>query len=263
MMNKFLFAVALLSFLGMTKAFSQTQTEQKKVEFNVGADLASRYIWRGSQFGGNSPVIQPSVSLGIKGFELGAWGSYTLSGDNRSQEMDLYLSYTCPSNMFTATVTDYYFPVEGQDYKYFDYKKNSTGHIFEGSLSFNGTEKFPVTILAAMNFYGADAISLNSDNTKKGIQYSTYFELGYSFNVNDIALNTFVGFTPNTPETANAATGFVGETGFYGSKAGIVNLGLTGSKELKITDSFTLPISASVITNPQAEKIYFVLGISL
>lgn len=263
MMKRILLVLTVLSFCGMTKAFSQDDSKAGSVEFNVGADFASRYIWRGSQFGGSSPCVQPAVSIGFKGFALGAWGSYSLSGDNRSQEMDFYLSYTCPSSMFTATITDYYFPVEGQDYKYFDYKKNSTGHIFEGTLSFNGTEKLPFTLLAAMNFYGADAAALNSDNSNNGIQYSTYFEIGYSFNVNDIALNTFVGFTPNSPEEANLSIGFVGETGFYGSKAGIVNLGLKGTKELKITDSFTLPISASVITNPQAEKIYFVLGFSL
>jgi len=44
---------------------------------------------------------------------------------------------------------------------------------------------------------------------------------------------------------------------------GIVNLGITLAKEIQITDKFSLPVSGSLITNPTAESIFIVFGISL
>jgi hypothetical protein len=76
-------------------------------------------------------------------------------------------------------------------------------------------------------------------------QNSTYLELGYSFSI----LEIFLG----------AGNGFYTTDG----KFNIINLGISVSKDIKITEKFSLPISASFITNPQAEKVHFVFGISL
>ncbi len=43
----------------------------------------------------------------------------------------------------------------------------------------------------------------------------------------------------------------------------ICNIGIGTSKELKITDSFSLPVSGSVILNPSSEQFFVVVGISL
>ena len=44
------------------------------VEFDIGADVVSRYVWRGTDFG-NSPAIQPSMSASFRDgqLELGYW----------------------------------------------------------------------------------------------------------------------------------------------------------------------------------------------
>jgi len=42
----------------------------------------------------------------------------------------------------------------------------------------------------------------------------------------------------------------------------VVNLGLSLSKAVTVTEAFSLPITASVITNPQAKNIFFVVGFS-
>lgn len=247
--------LALLFFQGTLKAQSN-DTECSLINFDLGTDLVSRYVWRGTQFGGNGPSIQPYTSLAIKNFEFGAWGAYSLDGLNTGQEFDLYLTYTFANDMVSATVTDYFFPDFTTDYNYFDYAAPTTGHILEATLSFNGTESFPLTVLAAVNFFGADAKKLNTDLTEAGLQYSNYFELGYEFSVSSVSVSPFVGFTLSNPDTD------LGETGFYGSKAGVVNAGFSFSKEIKITDNFSLPISSSVIANPDTKKMFFVLGIS-
>jgi len=52
--------------------------------------------------------------------------------------------------------------------------------------------------------------------------------------------------------------------GFYGQRSmGVINLGLTVSKDIKITDKFTLPVFGSFITNPESENVFFVFGLSI
>ncbi len=231
--------------------FSFSQTEDKKDDnlLSVSCDLMSRYVWRGTDFGA-SPSIQPGVEFSKNGFTIGAWGAYALNLTG-AQEADLYVGYTY-NNMFSLTVTDYFFPNELGTYQYFDFDKNTTGHILETSISFNGTEKIPLTVLLATNIWGADATKLNSDGINDGIQYSTYAELGYSYK----NISAFMGFNFTDPDET------LGETGFYGNSFGVVNLGLTATKDITISNKFKLPLSVSLITNPQAEKIYLVAGIS-
>jgi len=258
------FGILCLAF----NAISQDSTETSKLNFDVGADLVSRYVWRGTQFGGFSPSIQPGASVAIGDLEIGAWGSYSIGGANPYQEFDLYISYTLLDGMLSLTLNDYYFPDEMTDYKYFRYDKDETGHIFEGSVSFNGTESFPVSLLLAINFFGNDARKINDDpnsldfNQEDGIQHSSYAELGYSTSINDVVIDAFMGIALNNPKKADANTGYIGETGFYGEGLGVVNLGFTASKEIKITEKYSLPVFGSIITNPQAEKVFFVFGIS-
>lgn len=258
------FSFLILAF----NAFGQDSTQTSGVSFNAGADLVSRYVWRGTQFGGFSPAIQPGVSVGVGNLEIGAWGSYSVGGVNPYQEFDLYVSYTMLDGMFSLTLNDYFFPDEIADYKYFRYDKDETGHIFEGAVSFNGTDNFPVSLLLAVNFFGNDARKINDDETspdfnqEDGIQYSSYAEIGYSTKIQDVDINAFMGLALNNPKKADPNTGYVGETGFYGDGFGVVNLGLTASKEIKITDKYSLPVFASIITNPQREKVFFVFGIT-
>ncbi len=99
---------------------------------------------------------------------------------------------------------------------------------------------------------GQDARKANGD-----IFYSSYLELSYPFKCKGLDFNVFAGGTPNKADTKKD------ESGFYGNDPGIVNLGFTVSKDLPITEKFSLPLSASLITNPQAQNIFLVFGISL
>jgi hypothetical protein len=50
---------------------------------------------------------------------------------------------------------------------------------------------------------------------------------------------------------------------WYGPYGGIINAGLTVSKSIPISKEYSLPVFGSVITNPQAESVFLVFGISL
>jgi len=229
-----------------------TITQAQETSLNSGADFMSRYVWRGLQLGGSSPSIQPSLEFTAGNFTAGTWGALSVSNNLTVQETDLYLSYSI-KEMFSVTVTDYFLPDESlARNNYLEWKEDNTGHLLEASASFLGTDSIPITFLAAVNFWGADA---RHANNKK--QYSTYFELGYHGTCKEVEYNIFIGGTPTNPDSE------AGETGYYGPEAGITNIGITAIKNIAITDKFTLPVSTSFIINPQSENVYLVFGITL
>ena len=221
---------------------SVTLFGQDSLTLNVAADIYNRYVWRGLDYGA-SPSIQPTFSISKKNFELGYWGAISTLGTYC--ETDLYAKFTLKS--FYLTVTDYFFPVNSvpaiKTERYFNYEDKTTGHIFEGIIGWKGTEKFPLYIFAGTSFYGADK------DTSGNNRYSTYAEAGYSFKIKDKTLDLFLGFTPTE--------------GLYGNDIGVVNVGLTGTKKLKVNDNFEIPFKVSLVVNPQTENIHFVFGISL
>ena len=44
---------------------------------------------------------------------------------------------------------------------------------------------------------------------------------------------------------------------------GVVNVALTASKDIRITDSFSIPVFAQVAANPYSKNAFFVFGITL
>jgi hypothetical protein len=206
-------------------------------EVNVGADLVSRYVWRGLDIA-NSPSLQPKLSITQNNFEAGVWGAYSLSNNNSvSDEIDAWLGYKINSGIgdFTFSVINYYFPNAGL--KLGNLKNGSGAHTLEGNLLYSG----PISILVAFNFH---------NDTGKNV----YFELGYSADLKDVALNFFVGGTPGSKE--NPA--------YYGAdNFSLIKIGITASKKIKFSDNFSLPVFTSFIINPRAESAHLVFGVSI
>ncbi|HRY99030.1 MAG TPA: hypothetical protein P5550_08230 [Bacteroidales bacterium] len=242
--------ISLIILMAMLLPMAGHSQDESKGSWGVSADLVSRYVWRGLEFG-NSPAVQPGIEYSRGMITAGCWGSYATNGANY-QEADLYVTLT-PVEAFSITFTDYFFPDHslGTNH-YFNYDGDRTGHVMEGAITFNGTEKLPLRVMAAVNFYGADARKANGD-----LMYSTYAELGYSTEISSTSCDLFLGFSPNKADTDK------GETGFYGDKPGIINLGITGHRDIRVSESFTLPVFTSLIVNPQAENIFLVFGLSI
>ena len=100
-MKKLILYAALLS-IGLTSVPAEA-------EVNISADMVSRYVWRGADFG-NAASIQPGISYSTGAFEVGAWSSWALVGNSAGEanENDLYVSFA--AGPVSITVTDYYFP---------------------------------------------------------------------------------------------------------------------------------------------------------
>lgn len=249
------------------KVLDEIEAEKgfNQASVNLGADVMSRYVWRGTDYG-NSPAIQPNLSFSWKGLNIGAWGTYAFSSHDirlndstminagSYAETDLYISYTY--QWFTLMLFDFFTvnglnPNEGN--RYFNYQNATTGHTLEGSLTFEGPDNFPLQVIASTLFYGADK---NQDST--GVyglgtnnNYSTYFELAYKIQLKRISveLKPFIGGIPFG-------------SSWYGPSAGVTNIGLTAKKDIPITPKYALPIQVSIITNPQAQSMFFIFGIS-
>ena len=206
---------------------------------DLGADVMSRYVWRGTDFG-NTAAIQPSLSFSSGGFTVGAWGSFDISPVNGSavNENDLYASYAFETSAgtFSVSVTDFYFSNPGNEF--FDYD-NPGAHVIEPGLSYSG----PVSLSASINAYGR-----NGEN-------EVWLEASVPFSVQDVDLSLALGGTPNDG------------AGYYGTDAdtdaAITKFSLTASRGLKLTESFSLPVMASYYLNPYTERSYFIFGISL
>lgn len=249
MLNKCLYLVLLIAVLVVSVTDGATAAE--KVDVNVGVDFYSRYVWRGLDIGSN-PSIQPSLTAGWYGFELGAWGAYSVSTEaNGNDEIDFWLGYEYVFNNGTAigaVVTDYYFPNGGE--KFFDFNGDdgededgnpiAGAHTIEYGMSITIMESFPLTLSGYVN--------IHNDRGN-----NTYFQLDYPFTVGEIGLDVFLG----------AAGGSARNPDYYSTDhLNVTNVGVTASREIAVTEKFSLPMTGSLIINPHVEIVYFVVGLS-
>ena len=200
-----------------------TLNESKAQDF--GADLVSSYVWRGTQFG-TGPHIQPWMELGSGAITGGIWGSFpttSMGTDGDGNELDLWIS--ADLGFMGLTLTNYSFP--GGDGTY----GAGTG-VFDGDLEISGSASLGGVDLTVGYFTDLEAL---------------YVEAAFSAGPVDIGL----GF------------GSDGKDAFYaGGDSGLVNMSFGGSKEIKITEEYSLPVFGSFIYNPDSEAAFLVFGAS-
>lgn len=196
----------------------------KSQNFTVSTDIVSSYVWRGVQYSGAS--IQPTLQFSTGGFSIGSWGS---AGFDGFMEMDLYAKYAFGFGL-TVGLTDYYYP--GTDY--FDYSTDTGAHGYEVNLGY-ATGGLSIGANYILNEAGG-AATAGGDK---------YFELGYAFN----KFSIFAG----------AGDGWHTPTGDFG----FVNIGISSSKEIKVSDTFSIPVKVTAILNPTTEQFFLVAGITL
>jgi hypothetical protein len=210
------------------------------VETTVAADVVSQYIWRGQDLGNVS--LQPTLGVGYKGLSLTAWGSVGLTEASDTKEFDLTLAYTAGG--FNIGITDYWFNVGAEpEGRYFKYDAHATNHLFEANIGYD----FGFASLQwYTNFAGNDG--LNKDGKRA---YSSYVEAAVPFKLAAVDWTATAGAVP-------FATDLYGTTGFA-----VTNLSLKATKDIKVTDSFSIPIFGQIAANPCAQKAYLVFGFTL
>jgi len=231
----------VLFALGM--AMSMTTFAQDEVETTISADVVSSYIWRGQDLG--SAAVQPTFGVAYKGLSLSAWGSYGLVNPADTKEFDLTLGYTI--GRLNIGITDYWFDRGGldPDGRYFKYDAHGTNHVFEANIGYD----FGVASLQWFtNFAGNDGT--NKDGKRA---YSSYVEAVVPFKLASVDWTATAGAVPFATTSYNDWT-----PGFA-----VTNLSLKATKEIKVTDSFSIPVFGQVVGNPCSQYAYLVFGLTL
>ncbi len=213
---------------------------QDKVKATIGADMVSKYVWRGLDQG--SAAIQPTLGISYKGLSLSAWGSYGITNEKDVKEFDLTLSYKIAG--LNIGVTDYWMSegLEPQG-RYFIYYAHSTNHVFEANVGYD---------FKILSFQWYTNFTGNDGYTKSGKRaYSSYFEVNVPFRLATLDWNATAGAVPY-------ATTFYDTSGFA-----VTNLSLRAAKDIKVTDTFSIPIFGQIIANPRQQTAYFVFGFTL
>ena len=208
-----------------------TTTFAQEIETTVSADVVSNYIWRGLDLGDVS--LQPTLGIGYEGLSLTAWGNVGISNPNDTKELDLTLGYTIGG--FNIGITDYWTNDGGDpEARYFKYDAHGTNHVFEANIGYD----FGVaSVQWFTNFAGNDGV--NKDGKRA---YSSYMEVNVPFKLSAIDWTATAGAVPY-------ATDFYGTSGFA-----VTNLSLRASKDIKVTDSFSIPIFGQFVGNPCSQR---------
>ena len=224
----------------MGMVMSMTTLAQDEVETTVAADVVSSYIWRGQDLG--SAAIQPTLGIGYKGLSLTAWGSYGIADPADTKEFDLTLAYS--TGGLNIGITDYWFNagLDPQN-RYFKYDAHGTNHVFEANIGYD----FGVaSVQWFTNIAGNDGVNKDGERA-----YSSYAEVAVPFKLASVDWTATAGAVP-------FATDFYGTTGLA-----VTNLSLRADKEIKVTDTFSIPVFGQVAANPCSQKAYLVLGFTL
>jgi hypothetical protein len=188
-------------------------------------DIYSSYIWRGSSYG-KTPAFQPSVMASLQDLSFGVWGSFDASGYS---EADFTASYTLPFG-FSIQATDYYYP--GLDY--FNYSDSTSSHAIEGGLSYT-YKRITVSGFYIINNSVKGAGSTGADK---------YLELSYKLN----QLSIIVG----------AGDGWYTDNNSFN----VCNISIKSTRDIKVTDNFTIPMTGIITLNPDKEQLYVTIGMT-
>ncbi len=212
------------------------QDEEKTgPSFTAGADIYSNYVWRGSKLG-TGPAFQPTVKFTAGGFTAGVWGSFDALG---YAEVDPYISYSFPVG-FSLGFTDYYYPFHSDSTgtvvgsSFFDTDKATSFHAFELNASYT---KGGLS-LSANYILNEAAGALSSGGDK-------YFQIGYAFSKFNLSVGAGDGWHTSD------------------SEFNVCHIALGTTKEIKLSETFSVPVTGQVILNPDKKQLFLVVGFSL
>ena len=231
-MKKGLFVTVMMALLSTAGVKAQSEASA-----SIGADLISKYIWRGMELGQVS--IQPFASIDYKGLSFFASGNIGVSDNMDAEEIDLTLAYTVKGLSFG--IVDYW--NNDAENRYFYYNAHGTAHQFEGFVAYDFG---PLKASWQTMFAGDDGLNKSGDRA-----YSSYVELEAPFSLRSFDCTATCGFVPY-------ATTLYETEGFA-----VTNLGLKAAKNIPVTDKFSLPVFAQVVGNPCTQRAYLIFGLTL
>ncbi|MHC1737647.1 MAG: TorF family putative porin [Ignavibacteriaceae bacterium] len=240
----FLLSLFLLNYFPV--AYTQEESESP-LSVMAEVDIVSRYIWRGVEWGGASPSIQPAfyITYDMNRFgqlEFGAWGAYMVNGSYT--ENDLSLKYSLPVEnygVYSLSLTDYLYPYLDIPINNFEGEGNGA-HTLDISFEYEGPEKFPVSLLVSQ-------LVFNDYPDYK----SLYLEVGYSFAISEMENKIFLG----------AARGISDWNSITTDKFEFSNIGYEITKEIPLSENYSASAAVAFILNWHQKTSFVVFKLTL
>lgn len=210
---------------------------QDSVVGSFKADLASHYLWRGLNYGGFNASV--TANNGWKGLHFEVFGATLLSESNPANEIDLSLYYEWGD--FSFGLNDYWFDTDNPNF--FDFRPHKTGHVTEAFVGYN----FGIVDVAGYtNVLG----SVFNDNGNR--EWASYLEItSTELEWATIRWQGQIGVAPWASD-------------YYNNRHfAVTNISLKASKEIVATDHLSVPLYLQLSTNPNNNKTYCILGITL
>lgn len=235
-------SLLVLAMTGLPAVMQAEEQSDEKVTFEIGADVVSSYIWRGSHCGGFSVQPGATVTWNQIGLSVGAWASAELFDSNdwgNMTEIDLFVEYSLGD--FTATLTDLYF-YEGKYLSDWSYDEDGL-HCLDLALSYDFG---PLSLMWSTCIGGPDH---QEDGDRI---FSTYIEVTAPFTLGGVECEATVGACPWRDGYINCCGGEEAT-----NKFNVINCTLGASKEIK-----DIPFFTQLTYNPYTDNTYFVVGVS-
>lgn len=268
--------ILLLPVIAMlfSSAHAQVELKEKTIPVDISLELKSAHIWRGLDVAQNF-LIDANIRLMDKSntFAVGIWGASTFSKDFR--EFDYYVGFY--KGGFSLEIWDIFNFSEKNQYnaitnpggynteKAFDYSAHGTGHFIDLQLAYQFPERFPLRLGWNTVIFGRDRKWVTDGSGVvhySNSQYSTYVSADYpvlSGNIVDVSLGIAGSFALRDAKIDGERI----KGHFYGTSDGIVNVNLKVSKTLKFGKVYQLPITGTVVWNPEASKTYLELAFNV
>ena len=116
--------IFLVALLAVALSSGNTRAQEEKPTASADVGVFSKYMWRGWELSDDSIVIQPSVTVGYRGFSLNLWGNLdtdqddmdpTIPNDSNWNETDLTLSYERSFGPVNLGLSYIYYSLDGAD----------------------------------------------------------------------------------------------------------------------------------------------------
>jgi len=212
------------------------QEKEKTSPFSLGGDVVSSYVWRGSKIG-TGPNIQPFLKFSAKRLTIGSWGSYSFHESGDLAETDLFGSYTFDCGL-SLGLTDYFY----QGFPLFKISDRTSSHALEINLG------YAISKLSISANYIVNDASRGGPSNKPG-GGDMYFEVKYAFENLEVFAGAGNGW--HTLDKKDSKDVFM-----------LCCIGMLVRKELKISDTYTLPVFGTLSINPDKEELNLVVGLS-
>lgn len=227
---------------------AETKIEEQASKLTAAVDVVYPYIWRGIKYNADKIAIQPYVNYAVSDvLSVGIWGTTNGSNDAESyNEFDWNVTLQL-SPIVKILYSDYYFDgtinSENPRSSYFDYTASSA-HSTDLSVLFDFSEVgVPIDFQWNTIVGGGDFVTDAYGNATRG--YSSYAELGYTYSEEKSGID-FRAF---------AGAAVINDAAYYGTdfdgtaRTGFINNGINLSKEIKITEKYSIPVFARYIYN--------------